>query len=307
MVADDVLSSARDLDPIRREYAVLLGDLCRAWHAQGRLASTYDTLSFGKRLTEVVRESGVEYYQHCDISLPQSDVKEDTPIHVGPAVFRLLTNPRLLDLVEALIGPEIYSNPVQHVRIKPPEVVIPDGPNDSAVAVTPWHQDQGVTTPDADESRILTVWIPITDATVENGCMLVIPGSHREGLTFHCPGTETQPELHIPDSGLRLEDAAPVPMQAGQVLFMNRRTKHASLGNQSDDIRWSFDLRYNPTGQPTGRSAFPGFVARSRSDPASVLSDPREWADLWHAARASLAERSKPVFNRWVGSPAACA
>jgi ectoine hydroxylase-related dioxygenase (phytanoyl-CoA dioxygenase family) len=228
-------------------------------------------------------------------------------MHLGPAVFRLLTNPRLLDVVEALIGPEIYSNPVQHVRIKPPEAVMPDGPKDSAVAATPWHQDQGVLTPDADESHILTVWIPITEATAENGCMLVIPGSHRDGLALHCSGTVTQPELHIPDADLRLHDAVPVPMRTGQVLLMNRRTNHASLGNRSDDIRWSFDLRYNPTGQPTGRSAFPGFVARSRSDAASVLSDPREWADRWYAARASLAMKARPVFNRWAGSPAACA
>ena len=43
----------------------------------------------------------------------------ETPMHHGPAVFELLTNPKLLDTVEELVGPEIYSNPVQHVRIKP--------------------------------------------------------------------------------------------------------------------------------------------------------------------------------------------
>ena len=45
----------------------------------------------------------------------------DTPFWTGPAVFALLRNQAILDAVESLIGPEIYANPVQHVRIKPPE------------------------------------------------------------------------------------------------------------------------------------------------------------------------------------------
>jgi len=40
-------------------------------------------------------------------------VGEDTPIHLSEAVFNFLRNPRLLDAVETLIGPEIYSNPIQ--------------------------------------------------------------------------------------------------------------------------------------------------------------------------------------------------
>jgi hypothetical protein len=96
-------------------------------------------------------------------------------------------------------------------------------------------------------------------------------------------------------------------MRPGSVLFMHRLTKHASLPNISDDIRWSFDLRYQPIGQPTGRPAFPGFVARSRRDPASVLSDYRVWIDQWQAARTRLARETAPVFNRWDGSAPVCA
>ena len=38
---------------------------------------------------------------------------------------------------------------------------------------------------------------------------------------------------------------------------MHKHTIHGSLPNVSDEIRWSLDLRYNPTGQPTGRPEFP--------------------------------------------------
>ena len=100
------------------------------------------------------------------------------------------------------------------------------------------------------------------------------------------------------DKLFRKEDALPVPLQRGGVLFLHRRTCHASLPNRSDDIRWSFDLRYNPTGQPTGRGVFPGFVARSRSHPEMELRDPRAWAEIWYAARRALARQSDPTYNR---------
>lgn len=206
-------------------------------------------------------------------------------------------------MVEQFVGPEIFSNPVKHVRIKPPQRFVPVGLDKALVTATAWHQDQGVVLPEADATETVTVWLPVTDATVENDTLLVIPASHREGLALHCPDSE----LHIPELYLRLTDAVPVPVRKGGALFMHRRTKHASLSNRSDDIRWSFDLGYHPVGQSTGRPAFLGFVARSRSNPASVLTGYQEWVDLWHSIRSRLAMQSKPAFNRWADSPTACA
>jgi len=89
---------------------------------------------------------------------------------------------------------------------------------------------------------------------------------------------------------------------------MHRRTCHASLMNYSDDVRWSFDLRYNPIGQSTGRNAFPGFVARSRSHPETELHDPDRWAQMWYEARRTLARRKEnPVYNRWHADAEVCA
>jgi hypothetical protein len=53
---------------------------------------------------------------------------------------------------------------------------------------------------------------------------------------------------------------------------------------------------------PTGRTEFPGFVARSRQNPDTVMTDYREWAKVWHEARARLAARGEAPFgNRWRG------
>ncbi len=305
LVVRGLFDLERDIEPVVAEYTNLLDTLARKWFAEGKLTSLYHELPFSKRLTCIIAESGQAYYQHMDISLPQANVTEDTPIHHGPAIFALLRSPRLLDVVEQFIGPEIYSNPVQHVRIKPPEQALPEGfTRNPLVTRTPWHQDLGVIDDEADESNILTVWFPITEVYEENGCLAVVPGSHKRDLVLHCPhptGTVNIPENIIGSEGI------PLPMSPGDVLFLTSKTMHTSLRNVSDEIRWSFDLRYNPIGHKTGRPWFPGFVARSRQEPNSELRDAEQWATLWREARSHLAYASDPTFNRWDGNAEGCA
>ena len=302
-----VFNPENDLDPIIEEYKGVLDNLAQELYQRGDISSTYEDLPFGERLTKVYSESGKVHGQYFDFSLPQRDVKEDTPMWVGPAVFAAMRNESLLNVVESIIGPEIYSNPVQHVRIKPPERLSPVNPETgrAQIGITPWHQDNGVVLPEADETEMLTVWFPLLDVTVKNGCLSLIPFSHREGLLTHCPW---EIGLEIPDKVYPKGDAISMPMERGDVLFMHRLTCHSSLSNLSDDIRWSFDLRYNPVGQPTGRERFPGFVARNRKDPESELRDPKVWADMWFETRKSMAkENYNDTFNRWSADVPVCA
>jgi phytanoyl-CoA hydroxylase len=307
LVVEHVLDPAQDLDPIIEEYKGVLDNLAHDLYARGEIRSTYADLPFSERVIRIYAESGQVHAQYFDFSLPQGNVQEDTPLWVGPAVFTALRNERLLDVVESIIGPEIYSNPVQHVRIKPPERLTPVDPSTGQVQLraTPWHQDNGVVLPEADETEMLTVWFSLLDAPIESGCLEVVPYSHREGLLVHCP---SDAGLHIPDTLLRRQDARPIPMRRGSILLLHRKICHASLSNVSDQIRWSFDLRYNPIGQATGRGAFPGFVARSRSHPESELRDPAAWAQLWYDARHRLAvENYNQPFNRWNSEHPVCA
>ena len=306
LIVADVLDPKEDLDPVVAEYEALLDGLTERFVAEGKLASTYRDMPFAKRFARVLQElpREVNLMGYFDISLPFRGVTEETPIHLGPKVFGLLTNPKLLDVVEQFIGGEIYSNPIQHTRIKPPEREVPEHLRGSSLlSKTEWHQDRGVHLEEADETQMLTVWLPVTDATEENGCLCCIPGSHREGLVTHC----TTGGNHIPDVLLNGQPRA-LPIRRGGVLFFHHETKHASLSNQSDGIRWSFDLRYHPIGQPTGRPWFPGFVARSRQNPSSAVTDWRVWADLWKGARSRLAAGNEPgKFNRWTNEEPVCA
>ena len=304
LLVEGLFDPEADIEPIIEEYKGVLDTLASELYAQGEVSSTYAELPFGQRLIEIYKESGKVHAQYFDFSLPQTDVREDTPLWTGPAVFNALRNEKLLDAVESIIGPEIYSNPVQHVRLKPPEHLTPrDAEGRLQLGKTPVHQDNGVVLPEADQTDILTVWFPLWDATLENGCLVVWPNSHRQGLLDHCP---SHGGLRIPGKLLNGKARA-MPMKRGDALFMHKLTIHASQANHSANIRWSFDLRYNPIGQPTGRSSFPGFIARSRAHPEAELRNPAEWAARWHEARHTLATEGVGQFNRWSAYSPVCA
>ena len=143
LVVEDVLDPEQDLDPVIEEYADVLDQLAQELYDKGEISSTYNDLPFGERLTKIYAESGRVHAQYFDFSLPQQNVQPDTPMWVGPKVFHLLRNEKLLDAIESLIGPEIYSNPVQHVRLKPPEHLCPvnEDTGRPQIGATPWHQD----------------------------------------------------------------------------------------------------------------------------------------------------------------------
>jgi len=185
---------------------------------------------------EQVDHFNTDWYQPFDISLPHDGITEETQMHFGPAIFNIVKHKNILDTVEKLIGSEITSNPIQHVRIKPPEHAVPKDEIRAHIVSTDWHQDK-------------------------YGQMLP-----------HCLKTQ----VVIPDQFINTQDTIPVPVKAGGAVLFHPLTPHCSLSNTTDHYRWSFDLRYNVTGQPTGRSQFPEFIARSRSDPASPYAD-----DVW--------------------------
>ena len=201
LIVEDVLSSD-DLSAIEAEYAEIVDRATSDLVSSGQLPPLQGE-TFDAKFIEAMSQLDDMYAldQHLDISLPLlSELPPDTSMNCGPAVFGLLTSEKLLDIVESVLGPEIYSNPVQHTRIKPPKKYLPDTDLDANVAATMWHQDSAVVDSSADSTDMLTVWLAITDATVENGCLVAVEGSHRLDETLHCPGKVYPAEIYIPDS-----------------------------------------------------------------------------------------------------------
>ncbi|MET0702158.1 MAG: phytanoyl-CoA dioxygenase family protein [Mycobacterium sp.] len=304
-VFDDVIDRDRVIQPLLEEYSQVLDQLAGDLFNEGKISQTHSELPFTDRLVQVVKESGRVPTAHFDITLPQSNIRADTPIHLGPAVFNLITDEALLDRVEDVVGPEITVNPVQHVRLKLPMGTL-EGDLDPMIGKSPWHQDGGVFLEEADDSDILTVWVPLSKSTLDNGCMRVVPTQRQAEILTHCPSRLRG--AHIPDNQVDVTQGVPLPMSAGSLLMLHARTLHDSLPNTTtDQVRISLDLRFQATGTPTGRPQFPSFVARSRSHPERELRDPAVWKQMWLNAREQLSQSAPPRFHRWDPSSSVCA
>lgn len=296
LVLEDVLDE-ETVAAVRRDHAARMDALYRGWAEAGRVPRAR-ALGFWDQL-RLAGKGGCDWAQALDISLPPGRVAADTPFHAGPAVFDMLRQPALLDVIEALIGPEITSNPIQHMRIKPPAGHLPEGETRALLASAAWHQDRAATQPEADGSTTVTAWLALSDATVQNGCLQVIPGV--PALYPHV----MRNQLTIAEGALDEKRAVSVPVPRGGVVLLHPLTPHRSLPNRTHGYRWSCDLRYTVTGQPTGRAQFPAFPVRSERAPSSVLTDWREARDLWLAARDRLAGKPFAV-HRWPAEGPVC-
>lgn len=72
-------------------------------------------------------------------------------------------------------------------------------------------------------------------------------------------------------------------------------------------MHWSFDLRFNVTGQATGRPMFSDFIARSRLNPERELHDVDWYRSLWEETRAALSVDQPVNIHRWSADAAPCA
>ena len=254
------------LQPLLAELDESIDAFARAALADGRLSDAHADEPFERRLDALA-------LQLADPAplLALGRGKQRTP-----GMFRIYTDSVLLDIVESVIGPEILAHPQFNIRAKRPH---------QDEGVVPWHQDLGYLQPDAAETFMVNFWIPLVDATRENGCMEVIAGSHRAPLLDHERGMGPAGNFKgVIDEHLPEGEHVLCPVRVGGVLLTQHKTMHRSLPNVSDHIRWSLDLRYSHPELPTGRHGVPGFIARSRRDPESVCRSAEAWVRIVESA-----------------------
>ena len=229
----------------------------------GRLSQTFSGHPFETRLTRITEEDESIYWSIVGGRL------------ATPGIFGLMTTPALLDIAETLIGPEIIASSVYRLRPKLPGFWH---------GVVPWHQDSGYFEPYCDKSLILTVWIPFVDATVDRGCLEVIPRAHRSDVFRHLTAGDG-PDGHTYKGYLRIdksdlpnmgEEAIPVPVPRGGALLLTNRTPHRSTDNVSEVIRWSMDVRFQSADLPTNYAAPSGFTNEDLPDDAPAACYPPE-------------------------------
>ncbi|WP_308636404.1 phytanoyl-CoA dioxygenase family protein [Paenibacillus silvisoli] len=177
--------------------------------------------------------------------------------------YHLLSNPKIIDAVESLIGEEIFCSPVYNVRPKVPRV---------AAGAVPWHQDKSYW-PDSNANPVITVWISFVDATLENGCLHVKPRTqNKKLLEWHAESYSGTGYTALHEHQLGSRKTVELPVKAGTAILFNDRLLHMSTPNNSDHVRWSVDLRYQPTDQDPMPQHGAGFLCRSSLYPDRVAT-----------------------------------
>lgn len=149
--------------------------------------------------------------------------------------WELATHPVILDAVEALIGPDILLYDVQYI-VKEPQTP----------SFVSWHQDLTFWGLSHDDQ--VSLWLALSPATEESGCMRMVPGSHKEGVARHATSDDASNVLLQAQTvqGVDEERAALCPLRPGQATLHHGWTLHASMPNVSSDRRIGLNAQYLP-------------------------------------------------------------
>ncbi|MDD9973886.1 MAG: phytanoyl-CoA dioxygenase family protein [Candidatus Poribacteria bacterium] len=263
LVVQSVLAEA-DLAPLIAVVSEVVEARTTELYNEGIISDTYKGMSFEHRWHAVLKACGRE-----------NEVFGWHTLVFSEALFDLITHPKVLDVLESLIGSDIQFNGDFWVR--------PKLPNEKLTTL-PWHQDSAYM-PNTETDTHLTVWLPLVDVKTENGALQFLPGSHKSGLqTYHrVPGEAfAVPVLSptAPDT-----DIHTLEMKKGDLLVFNNLVFHRSLFNRSDIIRWSVDFRFSPTATSLDGLWHEAIACPARESTARQCPTPwQTWRAQWEAS-----------------------
>ena len=288
----NVLDYKLDLEPILNDMAFIMNRLVHRFVPKKDKRRVLG-LSFKKKYSHLVKLNIPELDQYFNIRLPQN-VNVDSDFFASQSIFNLIKNNKILEKVSKILGQEISSNPCQNSRIKQPEKAISKkNLHDGLVGRTPWHQDAGVMNKKGQKgTELVTCWIPFTKTRIENGCMLAVKESHKLGLVNHDTGSKGQVEIKGKE---KIDDLKTIALEAnvGDIILLSRYLIHCSLPNKSKNFRISMDLRFNKTGQHSGRDPLPSFVVKSKDRKNIKVNNYKQWIAMWEEAK------NKCIPRKW--------
>lgn len=154
--------------------------------------------------------------------------------------------------------------------------------------VLPWHQDGGDTW-QLDRDPLITLWMALDPATTENGCMEVVPGSHRLGLLTRWGSTvsEEHAVLHCPAELVR-----PIEVAPGELILLHNWVIHRSGVNPSGIPRRAFTtclMDARTVAVQTG-DRYPLLFGEATAGAYPFVSELRAERDFWRHSQATAEE-----------------
>lgn len=214
------------------------------------------------------------YFENILSDLPSSERPEamDVPHFVHPELLKWAFDDAILDLVEPILGPDIalFST---HFICKP-------SGNGKRV---PWHEDSAYWKDKIHPMEVCTVWLAIDPSSKVNGCMMVIPKTHREGQAGYSDydavdtarsvfGTEITRSQRDETKRVYLE------LEPNECSLHDARIQHGSEPNTSDIRRCGWTLRFCSAAVKFNDAAFAGahhvYLARGEDRGGNTYADP---------------------------------
>ena len=159
-----------------------------------------------------------------------------------------------LTLTQLVSDDKIVDNVAKFLNVKPSDISISepmcrlDVPNDKRNALE-WHQERSFFPQNRDGSHSLVCWIPLTNVTEEMGAIHISPESHKGGLIIperneKKNGSSTR-QISVPEEHIKKYEDLIVPVDVGDVVFLNMLLFHRSGVNISYKIRFAVQARFH--------------------------------------------------------------
>ena len=217
-----------------------------------RIEDLVELIETSDVLTEKEKQAILKRNTGTDATSGPASLNSITRLHRFSALVRShIRDPRRLDAVTEIVGRDLFC-PNDLYFFKPPGTGRPIA----------WHQDSwyfrniyisGVG--DAIDQSTIGTWLALDDADEENGCLWVIPGSHRLGVIDH---SQVESDDYLLQKRVTVSDemeerAMPVEVPKGALVFFNNALLHRSTPNRSDRFRRAYIVHYmKATIQHTG-------------------------------------------------------
>ena len=176
--------------------------------------------------------------------LPEELVSKVFKLHRDSVFQDFARSSEVVDLVAELVSPKLDCFLSQFIFKNP------------GAWGQPWHQDSYYFRFDPPRP-VLGVWLAVTAATLENGCLHVVPGSHQEAVHEHVldarPGANYG-YMEIVDHDM--SRSVPVLMEPGDLLLFDSHLMHRSTDNVSGGIRAAMVYHYATTGTAEPEQSF---------------------------------------------------
>jgi len=242
-----------------------VNDYINLWLSDGSINNDYKQMDFNHRFLNAWLEAGQPFFR-----------RQPNKYLICSEMYDILKNEKILNIASDLLGTdEISVHGIFNARPMLPNTSFTRAPwhQDSQY----WHLDYGQKKDDPQKCHVLTMFIPLQDIDENSGCLSLISLEETKNklLPIQDYGFEKNGYLGLTDSDIKKYSHHVADLNRGDLLCFNHLVPHGTNPLNKDYIRWSVDIRYEPTEIATGLGKKYGFVVNSKNK--QNITSKKDW------------------------------